>query len=89
MLATFDADATVLLWNLTDPARPSRLGEPLTGPTAPVAAVGTSGSAAARSAPAGPRAARSPASWASPAGSVATAGARRTGVTRRGTAAFT
>ena len=32
-LAAADDDGTVWLWNLANPARPARLGEPLTGPT--------------------------------------------------------
>jgi len=32
-LATGGADATVILWDLTDPAQPRRLGQPLTGHT--------------------------------------------------------
>ena len=31
-LAAGSGDGTVWLWNLTDPARPARLGQPLTGP---------------------------------------------------------
>ncbi|HWR49430.1 MAG TPA: hypothetical protein VN327_17735 [Pseudonocardiaceae bacterium] len=38
-LATGSADATVLLWNLTDPARPIRLGPPLIGHTGGVRSV--------------------------------------------------
>ena len=32
-LATASDDQTVLLWDLTDPTRPRRLGDPLTGHT--------------------------------------------------------
>ena len=38
-LATASDDQTVLLWDLTDPARPRRLGDPLTGHTDAVYAV--------------------------------------------------
>ena len=38
-LATASADQTVLLWDVTDPARPRRLGDPLTGHTDAVYAV--------------------------------------------------
>jgi WD40 repeat protein len=38
-LATASADRTVLLWDVTDPARPRRLGDPLTGHTDEVYAV--------------------------------------------------
>jgi WD40 repeat protein len=38
-LATAGADDTVLMWDVTDPARPHRLGDPLTGHTDAVAAV--------------------------------------------------
>jgi WD40 repeat protein len=32
-LATASTDGTVILWDLTDPAQPGRLGQPLTGHT--------------------------------------------------------
>ena len=32
-LAAGSGDGTVWLWNLTDPAHPARLGQPLAGPT--------------------------------------------------------
>ena len=35
-LATASVDQTVLLWDVTDPARPRRLGDPLTGHTGAV-----------------------------------------------------
>ena len=38
-LATASDDQTVLLWDLTDPTRPRRLGDPLTGHTDDVYAV--------------------------------------------------
>ena len=38
-LATASATSTVLLWDVTDPARPRRLGDPLTGHTDAVSAV--------------------------------------------------
>ncbi len=38
-LATGDTDGTVILWDLTDPAQPRRLGQPLTGHTGPVYSV--------------------------------------------------
>ena len=38
-LATASSDQTVLLWDLTDPARPRRLGDPLAGHTDAVSAV--------------------------------------------------
>jgi len=38
-LATASWDNTVLLWDVTDPARPRRLGDPLTGHTDAVFAV--------------------------------------------------
>ena len=38
-LAAGSVDGTIWLWNLTDPARPTRLGQPLTGPTGPVDSV--------------------------------------------------
>ncbi len=38
-LATAGADSTVLLWDITDPTRPRRLGDPLTDHTGPVMSV--------------------------------------------------
>ena len=38
-LATAGADGTVILWDLTDPAQPRRLGPPLTGHTGTVYSV--------------------------------------------------
>jgi WD40 repeat protein len=38
-LASGGTDATVRLWNLTDPAHPAPLGQPLTGHTGPVFSV--------------------------------------------------
>jgi WD40 repeat protein len=38
-LATASSDQTVLLWDVTDPARPRRLGDPLTGHTTAVMSV--------------------------------------------------
>ena len=38
-LAAGSGDGKVWLWNLTDPARPTRLGQPLTGPTSVVDSV--------------------------------------------------
>ena len=38
-LATASTDGTVILWDLTDPAQPRRLGQPLTGHTSPVYSV--------------------------------------------------
>ena len=38
-LAAAGADGTVWLWNVTDPARPARLGQPLAGPTDTVTSV--------------------------------------------------
>jgi len=38
-LATASFDGTVLLWDLTDPAPPRRLGDPLTGHTGSVLSV--------------------------------------------------
>jgi WD40 repeat protein len=38
-LATGGFDGTVRLWNVTDPARPTPLGQPLTGHTNPVSSV--------------------------------------------------
>ena len=38
-LATASVDQTVLLWDFTDPTRPRRLGDPLTGHTDDVYAV--------------------------------------------------
>ena len=35
-LATASDDSTVLLWDVTDPARPRRSGDPLTGHTGAV-----------------------------------------------------
>ena len=38
-LAAAGTDGTVWLWNVTDPARPARLGQPLAGPTDTVTSV--------------------------------------------------
>ena len=39
ILAAGSRDGTVWLWNLTDPARPTQIGQPLTGPTDSVRSV--------------------------------------------------